>query len=974
MIDAMSFHSGLPILGREDELNRARHALGIGGAPGELEGGVLLLSGDAGIGKTSVVTALADEAVATGSWRVLAGHCVGGAGTALPYLPFVEIFARLDHAEPTVVDQLLAGHSALGRLLPRRSQSPANPDLGDALASDRARLLEAVHGALEDLARERPLLLIMEDLHWADESSRDLLTLLFTRSFTGPVSLVATYRSDDLHRRHPLRASLTFWARLPAVARLDLEPLGDGDVADLVRRLSQGLTEPLVEEVVRKAEGNAFFAEELAVAAAHGVSADLLDLSRLLLARVELLDDEAQEVVRVAAVVGRRVPQRLLERVSGLAGQELERHIRLAVEHHVLEPTTSDGYTFRHALLAEAVYEDLLPSERLRLHRACSAALQEDPGLGTAADLARHARAAGETAVAIRASLAAGHGALAIGGPAEALAHYEEGLLLLADGDPAGHELTVGAAEAALRLGRTNRAIALLQSRLDDPTVGGADRAELLGRLSFVLRVTENRIDRDALTTEAVSLLDASTPAQRVYVLTRRIEYLLDAGRPADAAGVAQSAMEAAAADPDSSQVDLVTNLARLTERAGDPLESLKRLEDLVASAAEADIPLVRAMHAIGRVHYDQENLEAALTAYATTAERAEQVGLPWAPYSLDARVMAVTMAYELGRWDLALELADHDDEAAPEFARAALDAAASMVLAARGDDRVTAWYPRIRRFWERDGMQAVQSGAAAVDALGYRGDIDAALATHQEVVAYVRELWEQSTFPGEVRLAALVLGRLAGVATRLSASELDHHLERARELHETALAVFAPDGPRPAPNTDGLAWTARAHAEYLRLLHRAGRQVHAPELTTAWETTVALYEKRGDPYEVSRSLVGLAEALMAVGDHDEASRLLARAKRTAVELRAGSLCDEIEALARRAGGGTVAAPGQGLTPRELDVLRLVAAGRSNGQIGTALFISTKTASVHVSNILAKLGARTRGEAAALARNRGIFG
>ena len=247
---------------------------------------------------------------------------------------------------------------------------------------DRGRLLEAVHGAVEWLARAGPLLIVVEDLHWADESSRDLLTLLFTRGFTGPVSVLATYRSDDLHRRHPLRASLTLWSRLPGVSRIDLEPLAAPEVARLVRALAD-LPDETVDEVVHRAEGNAFFAEELASAAAQGVTAELSDLSRLLLARVEPLDEEAQEIVRVAAVVGRRVPHALLERVVGASAPDLERLLRQAIEHHVLEPFGVDGYTFRHALLAEAVYDDLLPSERLRLHRACSAALQDDPLVGT---------------------------------------------------------------------------------------------------------------------------------------------------------------------------------------------------------------------------------------------------------------------------------------------------------------------------------------------------------------------------------------------------------------------------------------------------------------------------------------------------------------------------------------------------------------------------------------------------------------
>ncbi len=974
MIDAMSIRSRLPLVGRGDELARARRALGLDDAV-EHPGGLLLLSGDAGIGKTSIVTSLADEALAAGLHRVLIGHCVGEAGTALPYLPFVEMFARFDDAEPDVVDRLLDDHPGISRLLPRRSHRE-RPGEGDGSAdADRGRVLEAVHGALEDLARDRPLLVVIEDLHWADESSRDVLTVLFTRGFTGPVSLVATYRSDDLHRRHPLRRSLSLWARLPDVSRVELEPLPDPDIADLIRRLPERLSPDAVDGIVRRAEGNAFFAEELAAATAHGVAADPLDLSRLLLARVELLDEDAQEVVRVAAVVGRRVPQALLERVAGVAGAPLERLVREAVEHHVLEPAGPDGYAFRHALLAEAVYDDLLPSERLRLHRACSSVLQEDPTMGTAADLARHAMAAGETEVAVRASVAAGEGALAVGGPAEALAHFEEGLHLLREDDGSGHVLTVGAAEAALRLGRTNRSLALLRARLDDPRVIGVDRADLLGRLAYVLRVTEHRGDPDALTSEAVRLLDGAAPARRVFVLTRRVEYLVDVGRYDEAASVAQVAMEAAAEMGEGTHADLTTVVARLSEEAGNPAESIRRLEDLVArSATDADLPIVRAMHAIGWVHYRQENLVTALAAYRKAADRADELGLGWAPYGIDARVMAITVAYELGEWDLALGLADLGAQEPPGFARAAIDAAAAYVHAARGSDLPIRWYPRLREFWKRDGMHAIQSGAAAVDALGYAGDVAGAVAAHGEVVDYVHRLWEMPTFAAEVRLAALLLGRLAGAAPRLSTRERGPLLADAEALHARATAVFAPETPRAAPNTEGRAWTARVTAEHLRLRRRAGLDVDPEEHRSAWERAVVLFERRGDPYETARSQAGLAEALAAAGARDAAADMAAAARVRATALGARPLLADLARLGLPGSAGTPGDPAStALTPRELEVLAQIAQGRSNGQIGSALFISPKTASVHVSNILAKLGAASRGEAAAIGRERGLL-
>ena len=138
---------------------------------------------------------------------MLIGHCLGEAGQALPYLPFIEVLGRLESTSPELLDRVLTAHPGLTRLVPSRRHEPNPDDPADEVV-DRGDLVEAVHAALDDLASEAPILLVVEDVHWADQSSRDLLTLLFTRGFSRRVSIVASYRSDDLHRRHPLRATL----------------------------------------------------------------------------------------------------------------------------------------------------------------------------------------------------------------------------------------------------------------------------------------------------------------------------------------------------------------------------------------------------------------------------------------------------------------------------------------------------------------------------------------------------------------------------------------------------------------------------------------------------------------------------------------------------------------------------------------------------------------------------------------------
>ena len=975
MIGAVPPRSHTDLVGRHAELDRVAEALGWddGG------GGAVLLGGDAGIGKTALVNRLVTRAT---DRRVLVGHCVGEVGTSLPYLPFVEMVAGLDARERPLVDDLVVAHPGLVPLVPRL----AGGARGDAV---RADLVEAVHGALADLGRRGPVLVVVEDVHWADESTRELLTLLFTRGGPDGVGLLATYRSDDIHRRHPLAGSLAVWSRLPALARLELGPLPDADLRRIVRRTGADLSPRVVEEVARRAEGNAFFAEELAAAAGSG-GVDPGDLTRLLHTRVDQLDEDAQGVVRVAAVIGRRVPHVLLERVAGVDTSTLRAALRAAVEHHVLEPWGERGYEFRHALLAEAVTDDLLPAERLQLHRACAEALLEDPSLGTSADLARHALASGDRTAALEASVRAGDAAQRMGGPAEALAHYETAIALCEADRGSTHSLTLRAAAAANGSGRTGRAMSLLRARLasDEPT--DHERAELLGALAFAARMTEEQVDRLALTEEALDLLSEDAPVSlRVFLLARRAEALMDWGSPSEALVVADDAMDLAVEhDLTVDRTDLASILARLSESAGDPGESIRRLEGVVAAWTSApDLALLRAMHILASVHYRQGDHAAALPGFERTLTEARRAGLEWSVFGVDARAMAVTTAYEMGDWDHALALADHTtDVGMPSWAAASIDAAAIGVRAGRGTVTAPEILAVTRAWWPEDGRIAVQSAAMAIDVLGRTGDVDAMLALHADVVTFLRGLWGAGRVAAEVRLAALAVGHLGSAVRGTPAARRAELLEQADRLTAEAGDVWGADALPPSlppeapvrqlratvagsfllpPTVEGRAWLARVAAEHARARWVAGEDVSLEVLLVAAGEVVALFEEYGEPYEVARARVRLAEVLVSAGDRG-ANDVLRQAREAAVLLGATPLVGAVDALVPRHAGGA-------LTTREEEVLALVADGRSNGEIGKALFISTKTASVHVSNILAKLGATSRGEAVAIARSAGLL-
>ena len=966
-------------MGRAEELAALARLVGLTGSGG---GGAVLLAGDAGVGKTRLLTELAGQAREAG-WQVMIGHCLNFAGDSLPYVPFSEIFGRIARDTPLLSEMLLHNAPALARLLP--GQRVMATDDGDRQgAHSREELFEAVLGAFAFAARSAPLLLVIEDVHWADPSTRDLLRFLFTRQLPSGVSVVVSYRSDDLHRRHPLRADAAEWARLPGVTRLHLSPLPEFAVRDMVRQLQpSGLDELAVRSIVTRAEGNAFYVEELVSAAGRGQQVLSADLADLLLVHLDALDPDARAVLRAASVAGRRVSHALLSRVVAVDGLELERILRTAVDRSLLV-AQPEGYAFRHALLAEAIYDDLLPGERIRWHQAYADVLSSGAVEGTAAELARHAFAANDVATALGAAVRAGDEAMTVGGPAEAMAHYEMALGLLAQPGVAAQlgvdpvDIALRANEAAIAAGQLHRALAVVQDQLDQlpPDADPDLRAEILMAIASTALLDDTQLDALQYTTEALHLVPKDGPL-RARVLAAHARANRSRDREEEAWRWATAAVELASKlQLPGVLSDATTTLARLTpdlnpEHAN---QAEQALHETIAQAREnADVAAeLRSSHGLGTLLYELGRLEEAREAFQQAASRAVFLRRPWAPYGLDGRSMAAIVSYIRGDWDEVLRAVDVAGERPTTLARAMLGGVGLGVAAGRGESAAIDRLPQLRAAWEREGFIAITCGSAAIDLAGDRGDCAQAIAVHDEVVELVSRIWVNPFFQARIRLSGLLLGQLASAARQAGSAERSALLARGEGLRAAALQA-AGRSARRGPESQ--AWVARVHAEHLRLQWLCAAEgvvpVDAQSMVDAWVAAVDAFGRFGHVFETARSRARLAEALRGAGDSVRAAAEAALAVQVARRLGARPLLTELRAASHQPLAHDRSVD---LTAREQEVLESVAQGRSNRQIAEQLFISAKTVSVHVSNILAKLDVAGRTEAVAVARRRGLLG
>lgn len=949
---------------------------------------IALIAGESGVGKTRLLSELAARARASGA-RVLSGDCVELGEGELPYAPLVAALRSLARARDPVLEELPGSVRAeLGTLLPvlgdDRGGSARQPD-----EWAQARLFEALLWLLDRLGQDAPVVLAIEDLHWADRATRAFVAFLGRSLCRERVLVVATYRFDELHRRHPVRPLLVELERNEVSLRIELSPLTREELSQQLGDLLGGAPgEELVERVFARSDGYPLFVEELMAASMDGRGPLPSTLRDALMMRVERLPPSAQSVLRALAV-GQRLDDELLADGAAVERPALQDGLREAIANHILVIASEGGYRFRHALLREVVHDDLLPGERadidLRLARALEARLERDGASAhLTAAIAHHYASAGDQAAALAASARAADAAEIVHAYGEAAALLER-IVQLFDRVPD--------AEA---LAGADRATILARAAQNHGLEGNHARQEALARAALALvdeRAEPRRaasllvtlhdaqwhlgLGSESLATieHAASLLppDEVSP-ERGNMLRYQAKTMMLRGRLRKAVGVCGEALSVAGALGDLCLRGRALNtLGTCLIDLGEVDQGSAALREAIALSRQEDDPwqenvgfinLGDSLHMAGRLREARAVVEEGLARELSShriwlvllrAELAIEAG-EWDQAeavlgSVRSRPTGNTLVnLELRRAELALGRGDH------ALAREQLDDAAEL-SAGMDEPQFTAVL-----------------GALAAELERREGNLSAAREALRDAVARVEGRTDDTV--RTARLSAIGATVEADAAQRardlgepeeerVALSHADQHVARA----ERAAA-----GGRPLE----AARLRSARAERTRASGAPDPAAYA-EAANAW----AALER---PYEAALMRWREADAHAAFGDRARAEAVASDAHSEAVRIGAGWLRGEIEGLAARARlalGSDAGAPEPeavpeaaedpfGLTPRERQVLALIARGATNREIGAELFMAEKTASVHVSRILAKLDVHSRTQAAGVAHRLGL--
>jgi DNA-binding CsgD family transcriptional regulator len=992
-------------VGREDELSRLLAALAN-------ETRMVLVVGDAGVGKTRLAGEAMARAAVTGMVTVR-GECLP-LGEALPLLPVAAALgelARLDgggmlDAALEAAPEYVQGE--VGRLLPGLG-SGAGPEQGGwEQGWQRGRLFLAVAELLDAAARssESGVGLLVEDVHWADSATLDFLTFLTRAGYRDAVTVVATCRGDEAPAAH-VADWLVQVRGAAGVEEIRLGPLSRAELAGQVAALAGGPVPPrVVDELYARAEGNPFFTEQLVAAALAAASeGGLLQgpaglparLAELLAARAGRCAGDARAVLAGLAVAGRPLAEDLLAAITGLATEAVRGGLReLAAARLLAEDTSGGVYRPRHALLAEAVAAGLLSGERAALHESMARALAATGDDRIAAEIAGHWQAAGIPAAELPARIAAAEAAERVLGYAEAAAHWQR----------------------AIELGQA------LPGAADAPGIGvpqmyvrAIDTLDWSGAGVRAGRVAEEAFRRFA---------GHSDPATAAAVCHRAGRWRATGAPDAGLALIEEALRLFEQAPPSADQAEAWLDYADifLWSAGGWSDGSLRALNRALkiaeATGATALIPRVLARIAANAFRRGQVEEGFAVLGRGWTLARATDDGSALVWLAANESDALLKLAKFASAAEVALRALGSARQAGLQASwRATIlasNASEALLAGGRMAEAAALIDPLITGPPDRDSW-LVHLARADIDLL--RGDTDAAAARRRLTdaipaplgyyVDYARESAQRAAElavwtgrPGDALEGArqvlglfkvpdltIFCGRLLATGMRACA-DLAEQARARRDEPAAQAAEAAADGL--ASWVDHMAGTPFAEHRFVATIpaERASWDAERTRLAgasdpEAWSRAAKTWEGLSCPHRAGYAWWRQAQAQLDAGQPAASAAAALRAAAAAADGHAPLLA-QVRLLAERAriplqpqaAAASETPPARaparyGLTGRELAVLRLLAAGCSNAQIGAELYISPSTASVHVTSILRKLGVSSRVQAAALAERAGLL-
>jgi ATP/maltotriose-dependent transcriptional regulator MalT len=970
-------------VGRSAELAELSGALD-GAAAGKPS--LALVAGESGVGKSRLADELTDRGRDSGV-RILSGDCVELGEGELPYAPLVGALRNLAREGDPALDALPPAQlTDLATILPGLKGGAEGAE-----TVEQVRVFEALLALLDAMSEEEPLLLLIEDLHWADTSTRGFVAFLARTLCRERLLVLGTYRSDELHRRHPLRPLLAELSRDANVHLVELEPLTLEEMAEQLEDITGGRPDPgLVQRLYARSEGNPLFTEELLAVGLDGRGALPPTLRDALMLRVERLSEAAQEVLRWLSC--QPLDDNLLAQLTGLEPSELRDGLREAVGSQIAVALSDDSYGFRHALLREVVYDDQLPGERSERHAALARALERElerqsQRVHLTAEVAHHWLASGEQPRALEASVRA---AL----EAERVNAFHEALSLL------------------------ERALGLWERVPNPEELAGCDQVELLRRAANIAGVAGDPARQEALLRRTLELIDEDSEPRRVaMVLERLSQAVWSLNRQDESVEIIREALALLPEGEESNErASLLAALAKarmLQARYGEAIRVSRETLEVARAIGDRWVE-ARALNALGTSLASQGDVDAGAAALREALETAREADLPrdvTSAYSNLADVLhhagrsedALTVAreglanaapgtrghdwlqlsvveylYHLGHWSEAGELLPDTSQRRTGTQLFFWRMCRAMLALGTGDLETAGT--------ELDGLAAPARESTEpqfIGAYGWMraeyerrcGNIDLARAAIDDALDQIEYCSDDVVRIAQVSLEGIRVE--ADAATRCrdrrDADGEGVALGRAAEqLSRLSLTAEAGGPVERAELLSGEAELSRARGEFD---------------TGPWEAAADAWRKLGRPYRALYLRWRRAEALVGAGDRPAAADVAFATLVEARELGSEWLAGELESLAARARlrlpdeaetqiMGAITEDGEdepfGLTPRERQVLALVARGATNREIGLELHMAEKTASVHVSRILSKLDVRSRTEAAAVAHRQGL--